>query len=142
MDGRFMTWQLDRTRFEELRNGLEASGFAFESRPHQVFLARGNGVIVNLYESGKIVLGGEEGKSSEAVGALIQSLDGTPVEKVVKVYPPIEVSGTRIGTDEAGKGDYFGPLVIAGVLATEYQLGVLKGMGVRDSKLLSDTTIQ
>ena len=44
----------------------------------------------------------------------------------------------QIGIDESGKGDYFGPLVIAGVFATPDQEQQLKATGVRDSKTLSD----
>jgi len=43
-----------------------------------------------------------------------------------------------IGVDESGKGDFFGPLVIAGVLLTEAQAQVLPGWGVRDSKTIAD----
>ena len=57
-------------------------------------------------------------------------------------YPAIEVSGSRIGTDEVGKGDYFGLLVIGGVLVTEAQVKQLQELGVKDSKALSDTTIK
>jgi ribonuclease HIII len=48
----------------------------------------------------------------------------------------------RIGIDESGKGDYFGPLVIAGVYADEEREGELRALGVRDSKTLSDTRAQ
>ena len=44
----------------------------------------------------------------------------------------------HIGTDESGKGDYFGPLVIAGFFLPDGQEGVLKEFGVRDSTTLSD----
>ncbi len=44
----------------------------------------------------------------------------------------------HIGTDESGKGDYFGPLVTAGVYVPDGQDPVLKEMGVRDSKRISD----
>ena len=44
----------------------------------------------------------------------------------------------QIGIDESGKGDYFGPLVIAGVYVPRIQEAQLKAMGVRDSKTLSD----
>lgn len=44
----------------------------------------------------------------------------------------------RIGIDESGKGDYFGPLVIAAVFVDTTTHGELKLMGVRDSKKLSD----
>jgi ribonuclease HIII len=44
----------------------------------------------------------------------------------------------HIGTDESGKGDYFGPLVIAGVWVDEALQESLAQLGVRDSKKLSD----
>jgi ribonuclease HIII len=43
-----------------------------------------------------------------------------------------------IGTDESGKGDFFGPLVCAGVYVDAVSADVLQAMGVRDSKRLSD----
>lgn len=46
-----------------------------------------------------------------------------------------------IGTDESGKGDYYGPLVIAGVYADENMKKKLKELGVDDSKKLSDSHI-
>ena len=39
-----------------------------------------------------------------------------------------------IGTDESGKGDYFGPLIIAGVFVNKNTLSLLRKVGVRDSK--------
>ncbi len=47
-----------------------------------------------------------------------------------------------IGTDESGKGDYFGPLVIAGVFAGKDNLKILKKIGVKDSKQLTDASIK
>lgn len=47
-----------------------------------------------------------------------------------------------IGTDESGKGDYFGPLVVAAVLVNQEKEKELKEIGVRDSKQLSDNTIE
>ena len=44
----------------------------------------------------------------------------------------------HIGTDESGKGDYFGPLVVAGVWVDEKTAEELEALGARDSKLLSD----
>lgn len=47
-----------------------------------------------------------------------------------------------IGTDESGKGDYFGPLVVAGVIVDNNSFAQLKKIGVKDSKLLSDDAIK
>ncbi len=47
----------------------------------------------------------------------------------------------RIGIDESGKGDYFGPLVIAAVFVSPEREPDLKLMEVRDSKRISDGRI-
>src|SRR5512143_2015452 len=53
-----------------------------------------------------------------------------------------EIPLPHIGTDESGKGDYFGPMVVAGVWIDENAALRLETMGVRDSKLLSDQRCQ
>ena len=47
-----------------------------------------------------------------------------------------------IGTDESGKGDYFGPLVCAAVCVDETTADALRSIGVRDSKTCSDYEIK
>jgi ribonuclease HIII len=46
-----------------------------------------------------------------------------------------------IGSDESGKGDFFGPLVTAAVFVNKELKGKLVKLGVRDSKELSDYQI-
>ncbi|MBI1824048.1 MAG: ribonuclease HIII [Nitrospirae bacterium] len=48
---------------------------------------------------------------------------------------------TWIGTDESGKGDYFGPLVIAGVCLNAKIGEILTALGVKDSKKMTDKKI-
>ena len=43
-----------------------------------------------------------------------------------------------IGTDESGKGDFFGPLVVAGVLIDEKNRQLFIDLGIKDSKTLKD----
>lgn len=50
-------------------------------------------------------------------------------------------TGKILGIDESGKGDFFGPLVIAGVLADESSADRLKQNGIRDSKKITDNKI-
>ena len=51
----------------------------------------------------------------------------------------MELGYPIIGTDESGKGDYFGPLVSAGVYVNEQTAKELMAFGVKDSKGLSDS---
>jgi ribonuclease HIII len=57
---------------------------------------------------------------------------GSPIETQREIPLP------HIGTDESGKGDYFGPMVIAGVFVDESIKAKLETSGIKDSKLLSD----
>jgi len=43
-----------------------------------------------------------------------------------------------IGIDESGKGDFFGPLVVAGCLVEDSDHDLLRDLGVRDSKKIAD----
>jgi ribonuclease HIII len=54
------------------------------------------------------------------------------------LFPP---AAGHIGTDESGKGDYFGPLVVAGVFVPDGQEAVLRELGVRDSKTIADRRV-
>lgn len=54
---------------------------------------------------------------------------------------PAGDQGGWIGIDESGKGDYFGPLVIAGVYLKTGQVPAVLQLGVRDSKNLTDARI-
>ena len=47
-----------------------------------------------------------------------------------------------IGTDEAGKGDYFGSLAVAGVYVNSKTRRVLHTLGVRDGKQLTDSQVR
>lgn len=47
----------------------------------------------------------------------------------------------HIGVDESGKGDFFGPLVIAGVLVDEQNTKILLEAGIKDCKKVEDKNI-
>lgn len=47
----------------------------------------------------------------------------------------------HIGVDESGKGDFFGPLCIAGVLVDEKVEKLFADLGIKDSKKISDKKI-
>ena len=48
---------------------------------------------------------------------------------------------THIGVDESGKGDFFGPLVIAGALVDENSAKLFTQLGIKDSKKITDKKI-
>jgi ribonuclease HIII len=58
-----------------------------------------------------------------------------PQQPIIK---PLVHHTVRIGTDESGKGDYFGPLVVAGVFLNPDLENNLSSIGVKDSKINTD----
>jgi ribonuclease HIII len=115
------------------------SGPEFERRTveHARFSVKGPGFVATLYRSGKLVVQG-----SELALFAQRYLDGA---RSAGPSPrgPIEVGErTLIGSDEAGKGDYFGPLVVVAVRADAKERAELVRAGVADSKTLSDERIR
>lgn len=127
-----------------LRSLLEESGAKISFVRHidhgvQYRVTRGaESAILNVYTSGKISTGGKASSLRDAIENWRLTQPNVRANVNTGVAAP-EPNGTpRVGTDEAGKGDYFGPLVVAGVRV----LGVetarkLHDIGARDSKMLS-----
>lgn len=98
-------------------------------------------VTLNVYDSGKVLVQGKASALREAVEGWKGGLGGGPPggRPVSGGRVPVLDGTPRLGIDEAGKGDYFGPLVVAGVrVADEGAARRLREIGVRDSKDLSD----
>ena len=101
-----------------------------------------------MYRSGKLVISGHAPAFDDAT-AIVEAVGKPIAPKRSAVAPatsaPTEVPSEtepHIGTDEAGKGDFFGPLVTAGVYVDERTARLLRTLGVRDSKLVGDRELR
>jgi ribonuclease HIII len=121
---------LDRVRAESLRERLDEGGFNFHEVAHARFAAKGEGVTIVYYASGKLVLQGRE---------LREFLERWLPEAAPKAP---ELKDAMIGADEAGKGDYFGPLVTAAVYLEPDVARFLDEVPLRDSKTLSAAEVE
>ncbi|MFC1906778.1 ribonuclease HIII [Chloroflexota bacterium] len=77
-------------------------------------------------------------KNNDRVLEIQKLIEGTHLENIPQSSVIPSLGFPIIGTDESGKGDYFGPLVAAGVYVDENSASKLKALGIKDSKLLSD----
>jgi ribonuclease HIII len=95
--------------------------------------------ILNVYTSGKISTGGKPSTLLTLIENWRLSQANAAEQRSPRPVSPAEPDGTpRVGTDEAGKGDYFGPLVVAGVRILGREAAqTLREIGARDSKALS-----
>ncbi|RME51004.1 MAG: hypothetical protein D6796_01860 [Caldilineae bacterium] len=90
--------------------------------------------LVNFWpKRGKMQVQGPDSPLKAALQAWVTG-DADPASDVI--------TGPHIGMDEAGKGDWFGPLVVAAVYADEQTAALLRQIGVQDSKTLLPDTIQ
>ena len=137
--------KLSRAEGQTLRSAL-GPAYEFRSVPHAAFSAKGDGVVVTLYTSGKLVVQGAEpelfterylGRGAEAGPA---GATGAPA--VQDGLDPELLKGPLVGSDETGKGDWFGPLVVAAVRLEAQDAKRLEGGGVMDSKQLSDDKVR
>ena len=133
---------LDKSLSTKLRDDLVEQGFTLTTPEHTIFQAKKPGISCTLYTSMKLTVQGKNKQEfiefylePEILKAplytyknelLLESLD----------------KRARIGVDESGKGDYFGPLCVAGVFADEKTFPILLKLGVRDSKTITDPEIR
>jgi len=131
----------DLKKEPELKKRLESDGFKFSSMDYAFWRAQNSEVCVSLYKSGKILV---QGKGTENFTAryLNHEIKEKAVQETLIQQPPKMNYESWIGTDESGKGDYFGPLVVAGVLVNRDNIMFLQELGVKDSKKLNDDTIE
>jgi ribonuclease HIII len=122
----------------KMLNDLKQQGFEISIPQYTLFSAKKKGVSCTLYQSGKLTVQGKD------------------KQEFIEFYLEPEVLGTfqhtyqeldldlqpRIGIDESGKGDFFGPLCVAGVFAGGEDIKKLKALGVKDSKALGDDNIR
>ena len=99
----------------------------------QYYLERGpESVRLNVYTTGMITVQGPRFGLKGLLGGRIAPPEG----KRSGSRPALDIT-PRVGIDEAGKGDYFGPLVVSGVRITGRRAAKeLQELGVRDSKTL------
>ena len=95
---------------------------------------------LNVYRTGKVSTGGKASRLMEVLEGWRtgeKARGGGGSRKPGPGSRPALDGTPRLGIDEAGKGDYFGPLVIAGVRLTGQEVAAeLREIGVRDSKTI------
>lgn len=124
-----------------LHKDLNEMGYTFSKPPYTIFQAKKSNVSCTFYESGKFVV---QGKGMD------EFIEFYLEPQILKTFsfthaPVLDLTkhsfDERIGIDESGKGDFFGPLCVAGVYGGKSEIERLAKMGVRDSKEIKDPEI-
>ena len=116
-----------------LKACLLRDGFEFKEREHVLYSAKRGKLNVTVYRKGpKVLVQGKETEDfvkfvlePEVVG---EARLGYEEHWQAKMFEP------HFGIDESGKGDYFGPLIVAGVYTNSEITRALMNAGIMDSK--------
>ena len=136
------TKPLTELQAAKLRTILEERGWMFEKKEYTLFAARKDKVTVAVYAKGPKVLVQGRGLEDFVTFILEPEVLGVAELGYEEVNQP-EMFAPHFGVDESGKGDFFGPLVIAGVFTDSNIAHSLRSAGVQDSKAItSDARIR
>ncbi len=129
----------------KLLNYGQDRGWEFGDAPYAHWKAKTKGLSVVAYESGKLTIQGK-GAAEFIEFVLEPEILGKMVfEPLAPEVPPIDEQAelanysTHGGIDESGKGDFFGPLVVAGAIVDGIAARKLIDLGVKDSKLIKSS---
>jgi len=128
---------MTREQQARLRRAMLAAGAHEQEAVPSVaaFVVRTDGAVVTAYRSGKVLIQGNQTDGAVAMADHILG-QGEKREAGAVAFPVV-------GADESGKGDLFGPLVLAACAArNERERSELVKAGARDCKLMSDEAVR
>lgn len=130
------TAALTTLQAKKLRDLLVNLGFDFVEKPYTMFAAKKGKLSISVYQKGPKVLIQGKGTAEFIEFHLEPEILGVAKLGYEEVHQP-EMFAPHFGIDESGKGDYFGPLVIAGVYTDAAITRHLMAAGIMDSKRIS-----
>ncbi|MDT2613347.1 ribonuclease HIII [Enterococcus dongliensis] len=129
--------KLSKTDIQKLKN-YYSDYLLNKNVPYSEFSAKKNGVNITAYTSGKVLF---QGNNAEQEAARWGKTDPTTAKKS-STLPKDFASLAVLGSDEVGNGSYFGPLCVCASYADKEHLADLRQLGVKDSKMLTDSQIR
>ncbi len=127
------TAPLTAAQAEKLRSVLEGQGYDFEEKPYALYSAHKGKLNVTVYQKGPKVLVRGKGTEDFIRFTLEPEVLGEARLGYEEILEPDKFE-PHFGIDESGKGDFFGPLVIAGVFTDAVIARRLIDAGIMDSK--------
>ena len=109
--------------------------------PYVVFQAQEEDTVITMYESGKVMFQGKSADIDASHWGIEIEEKKQAKEDTRKKYDKYYHSNS-IGSDEVGTGDYFGPIVVTATYVEKDDIEFLEGLGVMDSKKISDDKIR
>lgn len=112
---------------KRLADRLSASGWLTSSNPNRPLIAKNPDTNVYVYSTGKLLAQGRGVKIF--------------LDEYLKDIVCVRYSVVTAGSDESGKGDYFGPLVVAACRLDRFSAEAMLELSVQDSKAVRDERV-
>ncbi len=136
MDPKSHTAPLTTAQAAKLRGLLIDRGWDLETKPYTIFAAKKDKTTVAVYEKGPKILIQGKGTGEFIRFILEPEILGEAKLGYEEELQP-EMFAAHFGIDESGKGDFFGPLVIAGAYVDRGIARAWRDAGIQDSKVIS-----
>lgn len=131
------TQKITALQADKIKELFVSKNASFDVIQYSVWRAKTSSFQATYYTSGKFLI---QGKEVDNIAQEIDEILG--LKSVIEQSTLIECEEEKyIGTDESGKGDFFGPLVVAGVQVDNNNKQKFIDLGIKDSKKLDDKKI-
>lgn len=144
----YATIKTDQAKVEEIREFYNLPLINNPKNPYLIFQGEKDGIDISCYKNRKeiytITFSGDEEKVRDAA---LFFTDHVTFKQVAVREPKEPYSlgwedlSYQIGSDETGKGEFFGPLVVCAAYVTPEDIDFLKRYKIDDSKKMSDNYI-
>lgn len=123
----------------KLKNFFIEDGAEISLQQNAMWRARTAKYSAIFYNTGKFLI---QGSDVSDIAKKVEAFIGIPVSSSINDNNnEFNIPLKHIGSDESGKGDFFGPLVIAAVMVDETNIEILKKAGIKDCKKVDDKNI-
>jgi len=133
------TFELNAKQQETLVDLLKTGNYRPVCVEHTIIAAERADCRINLYKSGKCLIQGRE--AEEFVTFVLEPMILQEVKVGYEEVLAPDTIAPHMGVDESGKGDFFGPMVIAGAYVDPQLAATMREMNVRDSKTITSDKV-
>lgn len=140
-----LTLKVTLQRYEEIKKFYSKLTVPFREGQYVDFVAKKSDVTITGYlskkQNKKITFAGEKPEEEYSRWAIIEE-EPIPMKKKTTTSKSWVDVDDQIGSDEVGVGDFLGPMIVVATYIQKKDIALLKELGVKDSKKLTDDKIR
>ncbi|MCR4879823.1 MAG: ribonuclease HIII [Bacilli bacterium] len=138
------TLKIDEARYNEIKKFYSPYIVSFKGE-YVDFIAKINDIVVTGYlskrSSKKITFSGDTAIEEYSRWTIVNEEEVETKKATSRSKTWVDVN-EQIGSDEVGVGDFLGPMIVVATHIKKEDIKLLKSLGVKDSKKLSDAKIR